>query len=88
MPRVPIVNGCVCSLPVSVGMELLRNVTALYQNGFIGRSEKDFMTEEIQKGLQSGDYGQLYQFVLVRLPTASQDNPFYTAMKNLMEKEE
>lgn len=88
MPRVPIVNGRVCALPVSVGMELLRNVTALYQNGFIGRSEKDFMTEEIQKGLQSGDYSQLYQLVLVRLPTAAQDNPFYTAMKNLMEKEE
>ena len=39
--------GVGISLPVSVGMELLRNVTALYQNGYINRGEKDFMTEQI-----------------------------------------
>lgn len=88
MPRTNVVGRNLCALPVSVGMELLRNVTALYQNGFIGRSEKDFMTEQIENGLQTGDYTELHQFVQMRIPAASQDNPFYNKMKNLMEKEE
>lgn len=88
MPRIPVTSQNACRLPVSVGMELLRNVTALYQNAFIGRGEKDFMTERIQDGLRTGDYSQLYQYILIKVPTAQSDNPFFGVMKNLIEKEE
>ena len=88
MPGADPTYTTVCSLPVSVGMELLRNVTALYQNGHIVQGEKDFMTEQIQKGLSGGDYTMLYQYVLIRLPTAAPDNPFLARMKKLMEQEE
>lgn len=77
--------GVGISLPVSVGMELLRNVTALYQNGYINRGEKDFMTEQIQNGMQTGDYLSLYRYVLVKMPAAAEEKNFYEKMKNLME---
>ena len=77
--------GVGISLPVSVGMELLRNVTALYQNGYIKRKKKDFMTEQIQNGMQTGDYLSLYRYVLVKMPAAAEEKNFYEKMKNLME---
>lgn len=77
----------VCRLPVSVGLELLHCVTALYQNGYIVQGEKDFMAEQIQVGLKSGDYTPLYAYVQLKLPAAVAENPFYEKMKNLMEKE-
>lgn len=81
-------NRAILDLPVSIGMELLRNVTALYQNGLIVRGEKDFMAEQIESSLKTGDYTLLYRYVLTKVPTATADNPFYDNMKKLMEQEE
>lgn len=81
-------NVATISLPVSVGMEMLRSVTALYQNGYINCGEKDFMTEQIQSGLHTGDYFPLYRYVLVKLPAATEEKAFLENMKNLMEQEE
>ena len=64
---------------------LMRNVTVLYQNGCIVGSEKDFISEKFQAELRSGDYSPLYEYLLIKFPTAY--NLFNMRMKDLMEQE-
>lgn len=74
--------------PVTLGMELLRNVNALYQNRMIVQSEKDYMAEQIKAGMTSGDFSLLREYLVYRVARMEGRNSFMEKMKELLEKEE
>ena len=69
------------------GLKLMELVNAMYQSGFIGGGSKMKMTDLILKGMDSGDFTELYGIVAEQCPRASPSNPFWDQMRTTLSEE-
>ena len=69
------------------GLELMERVNAMYQSDFIGSDDKAKMTNLILSGMNTGDYTELNGIITGQCLRATDDNPFWNQMQEILSEE-